>query len=285
MALDTTGIVTIVAGSINLLFALGFLFRFFQYKVRSYLWLSIALLLLVGADVIIALLGSGVIVMDAAPVDLNDTTVASNMTMSFNGAIGTLGMIMYGVSGTLSILCYVIFDLVVLSLLRTWIESMRNAGRPATSKLNTSFKMSTVIRIAIVLMGVLYIAFLMVLVTTGWVFSLLALLVAVGIQLLAYVGLASISLWLWLDTPAAADKIQSMKRTQIIRIFILVFFGGITYGYAGFYGSAVGYSIAWFFKCIVALWPRALVEYDIPTTPLAYAAPGMPGFYNPATKV
>jgi hypothetical protein len=244
---------------INVLIFGGFAFRYKQTSVKYYLYLALAVLGFAVSDALLAFLGD---------------------------SLNLLIVIVY-VSLILVMLCGLVFVLVVLHMLQTWIHSMRNAASPAANKLSTSSKLIRILRIAYPSLIVLMVVFFVLLIFTTVVPSALALIFGL-IYSLCVIAQLAVEIWMWLDIQSVSNESQIRKRNQLIRLAGLTFFSSWP-SLLGGVGAGIGMSVCWWIWYGIALWPNALVGYDVEPQPDGQQQGGMGNVYavpgqNPYAK-
>jgi len=235
---------------INVLIFGGFALRFKQTSVRCYLYLAGAVLMQIIADVLNGF--------------LSDTSTLSVV-------------VVYGAL-IVAMLAGLVYVMVVLYLLQVWIQSMRNAARPAKNKLEKSEKFVKVFRIAYPVLTLLLILFFVLLILPTYFPGILAIIIGF-VYTVCVVSQLAIVIWMWLDIQSAANESQLRKRNQLVRIGALTFFSAWP-SLLGGVGAGIGMSICWWVWYGIALWPDAFVGYEVepldagvqPGT--AYPAPG-----------
>jgi len=218
---------------VNLVLAAGFAFRYRQTQVKSYLYLGLAVCGFLVGDVLYAFL-------------LGDLTLTL--------IIVYVGLAIYALSG-------LVFVMVVLKLLRTWITSMRRAPAPAAHKLDKSEKLAGYLRYAYPGLTLLSILFFVLLIVSFGAAAILSILVGL-LYTICIVTQLAVCVWMWLDIQSVATTSQITKRNQLVRIAALTFFSAWPSMFSGF-GVGIGASICWWVFYGIALWPNALVGYEL----------------------
>jgi len=233
---------------VNGLIFLGFAYRYKQTSVKYYLWLAVAVL------------AEGV----------------SSALLAFLTGVGDLSAIIIYVALILVTLAGLVFVMVVLFLLRDWIQSMRGAPRPAAHKLEKADKIANILKFVYpgltLLLVVVYILLLSVLVAAG----VLALVVGLAYTVAVIVQLV-VMVWLWLDIQGADTESMIRKRNQLVRIAALAFFASWP-ALLGGVGTGVGVAVCWWLWYGIALWPNAFVGYDEQPAAQAAAGFGQPSY-------
>jgi len=171
-------------------------------------------------------------------------------------------IILYLVYGAIiiSTLAGLVFVLTMLSMLQTWVASMRQAPFPAANKLDMAEKICGILRIVYpACTATLAVIYVLIMLTLGFA-SMLAMLVGL-VYAIAIVAQFAIIIWMWLDIREVSTESQMAKRNQLVRIGALclfasgpAMFGGIGVGLAG--------SLCWWVWYGIALWPNALCGFD-----------------------
>jgi hypothetical protein len=162
---------------------------------------------------------------------------------------------------SLNVLANLVFDLVVLALLRTWLQSVGQAPRPDTNRKSKSLQITGYLRFALPVLAFLFILFYTLSVAVdnrvswGNLVTGIAYVVANTTQLV-------VALWLWAD---ARNNMENetlvLKRNQIMVVVGLTFFGsGISY--IGVGGLGDRNVVWWFMRCLIAAWTNALVGFE-----------------------
>jgi len=218
---------------INLFFAGGFFYRYKQTSVVHYAHLGAALLAMVTADALLGFL------------------------------VDNAGIILYTVNGAiiLDMVAGLVIVYVVLNLIKIWIISMKHSAKPAANKLATSERVVGYLKLAYPALTLLSAAFWVMVMVTFYIGATLALLVGLAWTACVVLQLA-ICAWMYLDIQNVGNASQTAKRNQLIRLIALSFFGAWPALFAGV-GVGYGVSICWWIWMGIALWPNALVGYEM----------------------
>jgi len=233
---------------VDLLFLVLFGVRYHKTGVRAYLYLALSLVLTVAVDSLE--IGYAARWFD---IVLNPTSSPSSLP--------TDAIVYLSFNMSLNVIANLMFDLVVLGLLRTWLQSVESAPRPDTTRKNTSLKITGWLRFALPVLAFLFILFYTLSVSVnvnlswGTVVTGVAYVIANTLQL-------AVTLWLWSD---ARNDVESdslvLKRNQIMVLIGLTFFGsGISY--LGVGGLGDRNIVWWFMRCLIAAWSNALEDYE-----------------------
>jgi len=252
----------LIALIIDLAITAGFFVRYRQTSARPYLHLGLATLASAVSSALMAFLGD----------------------MLFDNIIIMLAIIY--VSAIIASLAGLVMVMVVLGLLRTWIQSMRSGTRPTVNKLDKSEQICKYLRIAFPVLTLLSIAFYVLLVVSLGFAGILALIVGLAFAV-AVVVQCFLIVWMYLDLHGANTTTPSMmqKRNQLMKLGGLTFFGAWPAMLAGV-GAGIGGAVCWWIWYVIALWSGALIGFEIPAqeSPIMTGPPmteGMDTKYGP----
>jgi len=239
--------------ALDIVFLILFGVRFHKTRVQAYLFLILSIILTVAVDSLE--IGYAARWFD---IILNPTTSNAPTTSLPSDAIIYLTFNL-----SLNVLANLMFDLVVLALLRTWLQSVEHAERPNASRKATSLRITGYLRFILPVASMLYILFYTLSISVKDQISWGTLVVGIAYVIANTMQLV-ITLWLWSDARHSLDNESLVqKRNQIIVLVGLTFFGsGISY--LGVGGLGDRNVVWWLVRCLVAGWTDALVDYDKP---------------------
>jgi hypothetical protein len=238
---------TTVLLALDVVFLFGFLFRLFTTRARPYLFLFLSVLFAIAADALQIGFRTRIVSLighpdreDGLPID---------------------AILFYCIVFSFLVMSNLLFDLTVVSLLRSWLLGVQDYPIPSTERKNTSMSTSRLLQFAYPFMSLLYISAYVVMVrlnvSTPWM-QWVVMAVGIGYILFQVVQL-SICIWLWSSIRGGGpDAWRIRKRNQMIRlVFLTLFTESAQYMRAG--GS---FSVFWVIRCVIALWSGALVAYE-----------------------
>jgi len=235
---------------LNLAFTAGFFYRYKQTTVVHYAYLGAAALAMVMTDTVLAFL------------------------------IGNIGHILFIVNGAIIInmIAGLVTIYVVLNLITIWIASVKRTPQMGASKMTTSERVFRVLKIlypVLTLLSAIFWIMDMVNIYIGAFFAFLVGVAWTGCVMLQ----TAICVWMYLDIEIVSNASQIAKRSQLTRLIGLSFFNAWP---ALFSGMGVGYiaSVCWWIWMGIALWPNALVGFEVePQITHAAAHKGMEAAY------
>lgn len=171
---------------------------------------------------------------------------------------------------TLSILGNLVFSLSLLSVIAAWAESMSGTDRPHQERLNKILSLARVFKVLYIISG-----FGQLLCT-----ALATFLLSIASLPVMFIDLIRIVCNLWMliaiilmliDLRKSATKSVRMKRSQLIRIILLVIFqASIVCDCQNVLFQIMG-TVAWVIECLLLMWPKTLVDLETPPL-VAYSA-------------
>jgi len=230
----------IIALVIQLAVFAGFMVRYRQTQVKSYLHLALATLANAVASAMMAFLGD--MIFDSLMIML---------------------VIIYAAS-IISSLAGLVMIMVVLGMLRTWVDSMRAGVKPMANKLDMAEKIFRYLRITYPVLTFVSLVFYVLLIVSLGFAGILALLVGLAMCLAMCVQ-CGIIVWMYLDMHGSNSVTESenRKKNQLLKLAGLTFFGAWPAMLAGV-SAGIGGAVCWWLWYAIALWPGALVGFEEP---------------------
>lgn len=163
----------------------------------------------------------------------------------------------------LSILGSLVFTLSLLNVITAWIESMRDAGRPHNRKLDMVMYSIKVLKAVYMAIGIgQLVCVTMGIFVTKYAFMPLVMIDFIHLTCNAWMLFNTI--WMLIDLRKATDNSIRMKRSQLIRIVVLVLFQVcVISSFDSLYMRVFGAAF-WVIESCLLMWPKTLVHLDIP---------------------
>jgi hypothetical protein len=157
----------------------------------------------------------------------------------------------------------VVFDVVTVRLLGSWLNSMEGSARVDDAKRSKARRIANVLMFAYPIAGAAYVitfSVMLLVPTSRGVMGWLAIVAGFFYFLLSIVQFI-VCIWLWLGVRSGQmDESYLSKRNQMIRLVFLALFSDS----ALYYRVGNVFSLWWVVRLVVVLWPGALAGYQEP---------------------